>query len=129
MRWPIAISIYSHEMIVNQLTSQVSDLKRERELLLDRLATIGLGGPLFNLPQQQDSSASTAEGGGSISAEEEEAAYMRGLMRTPSKYADYVTRKAFRDANRVERPSVARIPDARMTAMITQAENEGKKQA
>jgi hypothetical protein len=120
--------MFCHENIVKQLTLQVSDLKREREILLDRLGTIGLGGPLFNLPPQQDSSPSTG-------AEEEsidpEAAIIQSLSRTPSKLAAYYTRKAFREANRrFEQPSVARIPDmSRITEQLNEAEALGKKQA
>ena len=32
------------------VTTQVDELTRERRVLLDRLATLGLGGPLFNSP-------------------------------------------------------------------------------
>lgn len=116
-------------MIVSQLTSQLSDLKAERQLLWDRLATIGLGGPLFNLPSPQDSSQSTDTEEGTTEAEQEEA-YMNSLKRRlPSKYAAALTSKLFRDANRVERPSIAYIPDSRMTAMLNEAEENGKKQA
>ena len=39
------------------VTTQVDALIQERKVLLDRLATLGLGGPLFNSPAPADSSA------------------------------------------------------------------------
>jgi hypothetical protein len=42
------ISRSSHEAMTALLATQVADLREEREILLDRLATLGLGGPLFS---------------------------------------------------------------------------------
>ena len=41
------------------VTTQVDALIHERKVLLDRLATLGLGGPLFSSPAWPDSSEST----------------------------------------------------------------------
>jgi hypothetical protein len=129
MRFPL-ISRSSHEEAMQLLTSQVSDLKHEREILLDRLGTIGLGGPLFNGASQPDSSPSTAQEADQTE-EEIELAHIRSLQRTPSKLAAYMTRKAHRDAQRMYNgPSVARIPDlSRINEALDQAEELGKKQA
>lgn len=128
MRWPLFISTYSHEQIVNALTSQVSDLKREREILLDRLGTIGLGGPLFSLPSQPDSLPNT-EAEEELTEQAAELAHLRSLRRTPSKMAAYYTQKAFKDAQRMYNgPSVARIPDmSKINEALDQAEEMGKK--
>jgi hypothetical protein len=116
------------------LSSQVSDLKREREILLDRLATFGLGGPLFSSPAWPDSSESTegntAEGPTDSEAKEIEK-LMNSCRRRPSKLADALTRKTHRDYNRKQAgPSVKWIPKVEaVTAALDEAEASGKKQA
>ena len=55
------ISRSSHEEMMALVTTQVDALIQERKVLLDRLATLGLGGPLFNSPPWPDSSAPEAE--------------------------------------------------------------------
>ena len=50
------ISRSSHEEMMALVTTQVDELTRERKVLLDRLATLGLGGPLFSSPSWPDSS-------------------------------------------------------------------------
>ena len=42
------ISRSSHQEMMGLVTTQVDELIRERKVLLDRLATLGLGGPLFS---------------------------------------------------------------------------------
>jgi hypothetical protein len=119
-----------HEETTRLLNLQVSDLKRERELLLDRLATIGLGGPLFNLPSQQDSSASTE-------TEEElidpnaEIERLISMRRRPSKMAQAVTNHLRREFNKIHTGlSVARIPDmSKINAELDAAEQQGRKKA
>ena len=44
------ISRSSHQEMMALVTTQVDALIQERKVLLDRLATLGLGGPLFNSP-------------------------------------------------------------------------------
>jgi hypothetical protein len=117
-------------MIVKQLTSQVSDLTAERKLLLDRLATIGLGGPIFSLPSSQDLSPSTE-------IEEElidpnaEIERIIAMRRRPSKMAQAVTNHFKREFNKINSgPSVARIPDlSKINAALDAAEQQGRKQA
>jgi hypothetical protein len=118
------ISRAAHEVVVESLQAQIAEMKEERRVLLDRLATIGLGGPLFHLPSQEVQSAQPEP-----DPEAAELAYIQSLGRTPSKLAAYWTKKAFRDAARpFGTPSVARIPDmSKMNEALDQAEQAGKK--
>ena len=110
------------------VTTQVDALIEERKVLLDRLATLGLGGPLFNSPPWPDSSAPDAE---AIDPDTEEMEKLMNLRRRPSKLADALTRKAYRDYNRVQTgASVKWIPKVEaVTAALDEAEALGKKQA
>jgi hypothetical protein len=110
--------------------SQLGELKAERQILLDRLATLGLGGPLFSSQTWPDSSDSTAEEPVDPEADEIEK-LMSSWRRRPSKLADALTRKAQRDYNRVQAgPSVKWIPKVEaVTAALDEAEALGKKQA
>ncbi len=110
------------------VTTQVDELTRERKVLLDRLATLGLGGPLFNSPSWPDSSGNEAE---AIDPDAEEMEKLMNLRRRPSKLAEALTRKAYRDYNKVQAgPSVKWIAKAdTMTAALDEAEASGKKQA
>jgi hypothetical protein len=123
------------------VTTQVDELTHERRLLLDRLATLGLGGPLFSSPSWPDSSEKTAEEAEPIDSEADEMEKLMNLRRRPSKLADALTRKAYRDYNRAQAgPSVkwiAKVEDPQaqaskvdtMTAVLDEAEASGKKQA
>ena len=110
------------------LTAQLSELTQERKVLLDRLATLGLGGPLFSSPSLPEVSADAVE---EIDAEADELQKLMSLRRRPSKLADALTRKAYRDYNKVQvPPSVKWMPRAdTMTAALDDAEALGKKQA
>jgi hypothetical protein len=110
------------------VTTQVDELTRERRVLLDRLATLGLGGPLFNSPSWPDSSGSESE---AIDPDAEEMEKLMNLRRRPSKLAEALTRKAYRDYNKVQAgPSVKWIAKAdTITAALDEAEASGKKQA
>ena len=82
------------------VTTQVDELTHERRVLLDRLATLGLGGPLFSSPSWPDSSENAEEEAEPIDSEAEEMEKLMNLRRRPSKLADALTRKAYRDYNR-----------------------------
>jgi hypothetical protein len=135
------ISRSSHEEMMALLTTQVDELTGERRLLLDRLATLGLGGPLFSSPSWPDSSENIADEAEQIDPEAEEIEKLMNLRRRPSKLADALTRKAYRDYNRVQAgPSVKWIPKVEaakaqtakldtITAALDEAEASGKKQA
>ena len=124
------ISRSSHEEMMGLAISQLGELKAERQILLDRLATLGLGGPLFSSPSWPDSSESAAEEPIDPEADEIEK-LMSSWRRRPSKLADALTRKAQRDYNRVQAgPSVKWIPKVEaVTAALDEAEALGKKQA
>jgi hypothetical protein len=113
--------------MMDLVTTQVDELTHERRVLLDRLATLGLGGPLFSSPSSADSSESTAP----IDPEAEEIESLMQSRRRPSKLADALTRKAYRDYNRVQAgASVKWIPKVEaVTAALDEAEALGKKQA
>ena len=122
------ISRSSHEEMMGLVTTQVDELTRERKVLLDRLATLGLGGPLFSSPSSPDFSA---EAGDQSDPEAEEIEKLMNLRRRPSKLADALTRKAYRDYNKVQAgPSIKWIPKVEaITAALDEAEASGKKQA
>jgi hypothetical protein len=90
---------------------QMEQLGQERRVLLDRLATLGLGGPLFNSAVSDDSSAGEAEE--MVDPKAEEIEQLMKSRRRPSKLADALTRKAYRDYNRAQSgPSVKWINTA-----------------
>ncbi len=107
------------------VTMQVDELTRERKVLLDRLATLGLGGPLFSSPTSDSFSESEAP----TDPEAEEIERLMKSRRRPSKLADALTRKAYRDYNRVQTgPSVKWVPKVEaVTAALDEAEALGKK--
>jgi hypothetical protein len=115
------------------VTTQVESLIQERKVLLDRLAILGLGGPLFSSPAWPDSSGDETTGNEAepIDPDVEEMEKLMSLRRRPSKLADALTRKAYRDYNKVQAgPSVKWIAKAdSMTAALDEAEASGKKQA
>lgn len=106
------------------LTAQVDVLTHERRVLLDRLATLGLGGPLFSSVSSDDSSE-TAD---PVDAEAEEIESLLHARRRPSKLADALTRKAYRDYRRMQTgANVKWIPKAEsVTAALDEAEVLGK---
>jgi hypothetical protein len=110
------------------VTTQVDELTRERKVLLDRLATLGLGGPLFSSPSLPDPSSEEAE---AIDPDADEMEKLMNLRRRPSKLADALTRKAYRDYSKVQAgPNVKWIAKIEtMTAALDEAEASGKKQA
>jgi hypothetical protein len=122
------ISRSSHEEMMALVTTQVDELIGERKVLLDRLATLGLGGPLFNSPSWPDSSGDETE---PVDPDAEEIEKLMNLRRRPSKLADALTRKAYRDYNKVQAgPTVKWIAKAdTMTQAFDEAEASGKKQA
>jgi hypothetical protein len=122
------ISRSSHAEMMALVMTQVDELTRERKVLLDRLATLGLGGPLFSSPTSPVSSDNEAE---AIDPDAEELEKLMNLRRRPSKLADALTRKAYRDFNKVQAgPSVKWIAKAdTMTRALDEAEASGKTQA
>jgi hypothetical protein len=119
------ISRSSHQEMMALVTTQVGELTHERKLLLDRLATLGLGGPLFTSASSDDSSE-TAD---PVDPEAEEIESLLHARRRPSKLADALTRKAYRDYHRVQTgANVKWIPKVEsVTAALDEAEALGKK--
>jgi hypothetical protein len=127
MRFPW-ISRSSHEEMMGLVREQLAVVIEERRALLDRLATIGFGGPLFGSTESsEESSASAAEELADPEAEEIER--LLKSRRRPSKLADALTRKAFRDFSRGQSgPRVKWIPKAdAVTAALDEAEAVGKR--
>jgi hypothetical protein len=113
----------SHLEVVTLLTSQLGELKAERTILLDRLATLGLGGPLFQ------PLASLADEPDETSLEAQELQILRNLRRRPSKLATALSRKAHRDQAQASGPSVKWIPRVDVHTALDEAEAAGKTQA
>jgi hypothetical protein len=109
------------------LTAQLDALTHERRVLLDRLATLGLGGPLFSSASSDDSSENTEP----VDPEAEERESLLHARRRPSKLADALTRKAYRDYHRVQTGAhVKWIPKVEsVTAALDEAEALGKKKS
>jgi hypothetical protein len=107
------------------VTTQLSELTNERRVLLDRLATLGLGGPLFSLACSEDSSESADP----VDPEAEEIESLLHARRRPSKLADALTRKAYRDYHRVQTgANVKWIPKVEtVAAALDEAEALGKR--
>jgi hypothetical protein len=126
MRFPW-ISRSSHEEMMGLVREQLAAVVEERRMLLDRLATLGLGGPLFGSAGSEETSASEVEELADPEAEEIER--LLKSRRRPSKLADALTRKAFRDFSRGQSgPRVKWIPkvDA-VNAALDEAEAVGKR--
>lgn len=121
------ISRASYDALVAVLSTQAQELKDERTLLLDRLATLGLGGPIFQIPATPET----------VEPEVPELADPEGQMieelmrlrRRPAKLADALTRRAFREySKRGPGPKVAWIPAvAKVNAALDEAEEQGKR--
>jgi hypothetical protein len=110
------ISRSSHAEMMALVDARIAELTLERRVLLDRLATLGLGGPLFN------TAPATEEPSAEIETEADELEKLMNLRRRPSKLADALTRKAHRDYHRAQSPpSVQWIASA-----LDQAEATGK---
>jgi hypothetical protein len=118
------ISRSSHQEMMALVTTQLSELTNERRVLLDRLATLGLGGPLFSLASSEDFSESADP----VDPEAEEIESLLHARRRPSKLADALTRKAYRDYHRVQTgANVKWIPKVEaVTAALDEAEALGK---
>jgi hypothetical protein len=121
------ISRGSHQEMMGLLSTQVDELARERRVLLDRLATLGLGGPLFSSLPSADFTENAVEE--PIDPEAEEIETLMKSRRRPSKLADALTRKAYRDYNRVQSgANVKWIPKAEaIGAALDEAEVLGKR--
>jgi hypothetical protein len=114
--------------MMGMMRDQVAELAQERRMLLDRLATLGLGGPLFSSAPALPAAAEDEE---PVDAEAKELERLMNLRRRPSKLADALTRKAYRDYNKMQAgPSVKWMPKVDgIHAALDEAEASGKTQA
>lgn len=115
MRFPW-ISRLSHEEMVGDLKLSISELKAERTVLYDRLALLGLGGPLFHIPVEPEQEPDTEP-----TEEEQFAQRLLASKHRPSQAAALITKRM----QRPQRPSgVAMV--AKVNAALDQAEQLGK---
>jgi hypothetical protein len=114
----------THDEIRDLLSKQIEELICERRVLLDRLATLGLGGPLFHVPEPEVDPATEEP----ADEEVEELERLLEVRRRPSKLADALTRKAQRDLTRVNTgPRVKWVSQAEaVSAALNEAEALGK---
>jgi hypothetical protein len=129
MRFPW-ISRSLHEEMMGLVRQQLEQVELERRVLLDRLGTLGLGGPLFSLAGSEVSSVSE-EAEELVDPEAEEIEQLMKSRRRPSKLADALTRKAYRDFSRGQSgPSVKWLPKAdAVNAALDEAEALGKQES
>jgi hypothetical protein len=120
------ISRVSHLEMMGLLTAQIAELTAERKVLLDRLATLGLGGPLFHVVEPIAAVAEQSSADANEAAEELE--QLLRLRRRPSQLAGALTRKVQRDAHKGPAgPRVSWVPAAdAVNAALDQAEAAGK---
>lgn len=118
MKWPW-IARDSHDETVKLLQDRIVEMQEERRLLYDRLALIGLGGPLFHLPSAEEIKAEQEEN----DTKEDEAGQELNRLRSMhgSQRAAAITRKNQRAHN-------SRMRAASRFAMsaIDEAETLGK---
>ncbi len=114
------------------VTAQAAELKEERKILLDRLASIGLGGPLYQVGDAEGVPGEEIVPEGSADPEQDLLERLLRLRHRPAKLADALTRKAFRDyGKRPTGPKVAWIPqpsdEDKIISALDQAEKLGKR--
>jgi hypothetical protein len=128
VKWPF-VSRAAYDL----LTVDVTELKAERRILLDRLAMLGLGGPLYAAPlatgateDETDKSLSTEP-----STEEDVLDELLRLRRRPAKLAEALTRSLRRKQEK--RPASSRIAwiaeGDPVNAALDRAEELGRKTA
>ena len=119
------ISRASHETMLRMLTEEVGELKAERRILLDRLASMGLGGPLFEVAAAADAPAEEPE---ALVDPQQEIQEILRLRRRPSSAAQALTRKARREREGAGAAArTAWIPDvSKINAALDAAEAAGR---
>ena len=116
----------AHLEMVGLLREQIAELRAERRVLLDRLAVLGLGGPLFALAEQHDSAVE--EDAEAVDEAASEIEQLLRLRRRPSQLAEALTRKAQREQRKGPAgPRVSWVPAAEsINQALDQAEAAGK---
>lgn len=122
------ISRSSHEAVTSVLTLQLAELKEERKLLLDRLATLGLGAPLYSVAVE---SGDGAEPDLLADPDQDLVEELMRLRRRPAKLADALSRRAHRQRHPPHMgPKVAWIPQMnKIQTALDEAEAQGKQRA
>jgi hypothetical protein len=124
------ISRYSHEEMVGLLKAQFAEQAEERRRLLDRLASIGLGGPLFGAAEEtvEPEATETEEAGEAEDPAQQFVEQVMRLRRRPAKLADTLTRRAYREHGRRNvGPKVAWVPQTEtVNAALDEAEALGR---
>jgi hypothetical protein len=125
MRWPW-ISRSSHEETVKLLQEQIAEMRAERKILYDRLAAMGLGGPLFHIPASPEEEPEPEE----LVDPQAEINEILANSRRPNLMAQMIRRRAMKEAQK-RGPSVKWIPRGAESVMsqLDEIEAEGKKQA
>lgn len=123
------VSRQMHAEVCDRLERQIASMEAERRLLLDRLAVLGLGGPLFAANTE---SAAEPDVQAEEIAQDPDTALMNELARfkhRPSRLADTFGRALERRQGIGSAiPRVAWIPaQEKVTAMLDQAEEQGKR--
>ncbi|HEY4045567.1 MAG TPA: hypothetical protein VGM27_01770 [Acidobacteriaceae bacterium] len=121
------ISRHSHNEMMGLVKAQLSELAEERRRLLDRLASIGLGGPLYVVTEE----AIHEEPSVTEEATDPEQVFMEQIMRLrhrPAKLADTLTRRANREhSKRGAGPKIAWVPQTeKINAALDEAEALGR---
>jgi hypothetical protein len=107
------ISRFAHEAVTTLLRAEAAELKEERKLLLDRLATLGFGGPLSAKTERNVEETPEEEPDLAHDPEQELLESMMRLRRRPTKLADSLTRRIQRESRRSSTlTKVAWIPQA-----------------
>jgi hypothetical protein len=130
MRWPW-IARTSHDETVKLLQEQIAEMRAERKVIYDRLALLGLGGPLFHLPTPEEVKAEQEEENEKEEAAAQELARLKAMR--PSQRAAFITRKNQRDFRSIGRAAAAWVPPtpeaAKVAMEIDQAEKLGERLA
>lgn len=128
MNWWPWISRAMALRAMSRLEEECSELKEERRTLLDRLAVIGFGGPLYSFNADQEPSQEDVAEAVTSDPDRELLDQLIRLRRRPAKLADQLTRQ-YRDARkRVQRPAAAWAPsyEGEVDADLNAAEALGK---
>jgi hypothetical protein len=123
-----------HEVIVSLLQAQIAEMREERKVVYDRLGAIGLGGPLFHQPPAEIEVAEQEPEPDPEKDAESVIQRLLALKRRPSKLAEALTRRNWREHNKAKvGPTVKWVAEGepenpKLAAMFAEAEENGVKQ-
>lgn len=125
MNWLPWISRSTHAEMISRLENECFELKKERIVLLDRLALIGLGSPLYSAPAGDDQKELNATEPVTADPDHELVEQLMRLRRRPAKLADQLTRE-YRDRRAPARRLGATPTSHGVAASLAQAESLGR---